>query len=429
MNKKISIGLALSLIIIAATASFAVTMTFSKQMYDKVITDLPAKVQKYDLFADIDEVISDHYYYYKKINNETLNNALAGGYVKGLDDNACVFMTAAEYEKYAKRLEGSITGIGIEHAFNKETGKMYVTEVAENSPAEQEGLKKGDVIVKIKGIVVTAGNYENLAGNLEGNRLKTVDITYSRGGYDTNINVMIGYTSQSVFYKTDYWVQNVENGEGSHKYGYVRITAFYKNTVDQFEKAVKALESQDIEKIIFDVRGTHEGSLEYAAEIIDKIVPATEGTTAIATVRDKSNAVIDTKPSDSEAINLPMAVLINAETSGVAELFAQDVKDFQKDNAVLVGVRTAGNNSLQEVFELKNGNAVMLPVGIITPYSTSTYGKTDTNQNGKIDKEDLGGVVPDFEKKLIPGNSQTLEQLDSKNDTQLQTALSELWKG
>ena len=71
----------------------------------------------------------------------------------------------------------------------------------------------------------------------------------------------------------------------------------------------------------------------------------------------------------------------------------------------------------------------MLPVGIITPYSTSTYGKTDTNQNGKIDKEDLGGVIPDFEKKLILGNSQTLEQLDSKNDTQLQTAMSELWKG
>lgn len=439
MNKKISIGLVISLMIISATVSFAITMNYSKQMYDKLITGLPDKIAKYDLFSNIDQVIKDNYYYYDNINNNELNEALANGYVKGLYNNACVFMTAEENEKYAKRIQGKMTGIGIIHSLNSETGYMYVSEVAENSPADQEGLKKGDEIIQIEGKTITADNYGDMAAELEGKRLKNVDIVYKRDGKETAINVIIGYTAQSVFYHSDYWVKNDGTTGGSNKYGYVKITAFYENTVEQFNKAIKALEEQEIETIVFDVRGTKEGDIEYAADIINAVVPASEGTKTLATVLLRDADPADDPEhytSDSEAINIPIAVLINAETSGVAELFAQDVKDFHVDNAVLVGVSTAGNNTKQQIFELKNGNAVLLPVGIIEPYSGGTYGILDKNKNGTIEIDKDGnsdknerGVCPDVYEELEIKNDKSLEQLSSKDDNQLQTALSNLWKG
>jgi len=402
MNKKISLGLAISLIIVSITASFAITMAVSKRMYNSLITALPERIAQYDEVAEIDELVRANYY--GNIDQNNLNINLADGYIKGLNDRASFFMTAAEYNEYSKMLDGNLPGIGITQTQDAKTGAMYVSEVAVNSPAASEGLKKGDEIVKIGGIQVTKSNYDSMVTKIEGIRLTTVNITYRRGSKENTINVMIGYPAQSVSY------------EVIGSYGYVKITAFYKNTLDQFNKAIAALQDKKVTKLIFDVRNTSDGSIEYAAQVIDAVVPlATEGTKAIATVTDRTGKVIKTFTSDANEITLPMVVLINANTSGGAELFAQDLKDFEKDNATLVGDTTAGNGSMQDLFRLKDGNAVMLTVAKITPYTSPSYDKI--------------GVVPDVVVKLTPQQDANLDQISRADDAQLNEAFTILGNG
>ena len=397
MNRKISLGLALSLIIVSITASFAITMAVSKRMYNSLITALPERIAQYDEVAEIDELVRANYY--GNIDQNNLNIKLADGYVRGLNDRASFFMTAAEYVEYSKKLDGNLPGIGITQTQDAKTGAMYVSEVAPNSPAASEGLKKGDKIVKIGGIQVTKSNYSSMVAKIEGIRLTTVDITYLRGKKTGTINVMIGYTAQSVFYET------IGN------FGYVRITAFYKNTLDQFNSAIAALKAKGATKLIFDVRNTGEGSIEYATQVIDAVVPlATEGTKALATVTDKTGKVIKTFTSDANQISMPMVVLINSGTSGGAELFAQDLKDFEKENATLVGDNTAGNGSMQELFRLKDGNAVMLTTAKVTPYISRSYDKT--------------GVAPDVVVKLTPEQDANLDQIKRADDAQLNEAFT-----
>ena len=84
MNKKISLGLAIALIIVSVTATFAITMSVSQRIYNNLITDLPDRAQMYSAVEEIDEIIRSKYY--GEIDQNVLDSNLENGYVKGLGD-------------------------------------------------------------------------------------------------------------------------------------------------------------------------------------------------------------------------------------------------------------------------------------------------------------------------------------------------------
>ncbi|MEI6579146.1 MAG: S41 family peptidase [Eubacteriales bacterium] len=407
MNKKISLGLAISLIIIAATVSFAMTMTVSRQMYNKLIIDLPNRLARYEVVNEIADLLNTNYYSIKILEESgqsNLNNSIANGCMKGLNDKSCSFMTADDYKIYAKILEGKFPDSGIKQIQNSKTGYMNVTSVTANSLAANKGIQKGDEIIKINNKIVTAKTYVDLAKELDGYNKKTIDITFRRNGKDKNISVQIGSSAQSVFYKT---IEDI---------GYVKITAFYKNTIDQFNKAISALKKQGVENIIFDVRSNSEGDIKYAAEVIDAIVPiASEGTGAIVTIVDRDGKTIDSISSDSNTLNMEMAVLVNSNTSGCAEVFAQDLKDFKSSNVTLIGEKTAGNWSKQEVFRLKDGNYIKMTIAKMLPYITDPY---TPNKDGKI--------VPEIVVSLSDENGNNFDLPDITKDPQIKAAFDYL---
>ncbi len=179
--------------------------------------------------------------------------------------------------------------------------------------------------------------------------------------------------------------------------GYVKISAFNDNTPSEFEHAYEVLTNNSATALIIDVRNTDSNNIEAAAEIIDMIVPiASDGTGAIATAEDKNGDAVKVFSSDSDSINLPVAVIINENTSGAGELLAIDIRDFGK--GTVVGKTSKGNGTYQKVFELSDGSALLLTVAQITPYISESY-------NGV-------GVIPDYTSEL------TTETNDLNNDTQ-----------
>lgn len=393
MNKKIPLGVSLAVLFIAIAVTVAITMSVSMNMYNKLIKDLPNRAKIYSNVSEIDDIIRTNYYGF--INESLLNSEVYAGYAEGLGDKYSYYLTAGDYEVYKNELNGDKVGIGVIVFYNENDNAIYVSEVSENSPAAQSGISKGDKIIAIDEEPITAYNYKELIDKLTGDRLSSISVRFVHDGSESAAGVVKGYSAQSVYPS--------KNGT----VGYIKITDFFSTTAGQLKKAVNSLISDGAANIIIDLRGTSSGTIEFAAETLDVLVPvASSGNSALAIAKDKEGNVIDTFTSDSDNIQTKMIILVNSETSGPAELFACDLRDFGM--ATLVGTNTAGNGTMQKVFDLSNGGALVLTVAEITPYISESY-------NGV-------GLKPDYEVKLAPEKNKILPILAQSEDDQYQKA-------
>lgn len=394
MNKKISLGLALSLIFLAVALTITITMTVVMGVYNGIITDVSDRSSLYSSVAEIDDIVRKNYY--GEINENLLTTMMSNGYVEGVGDRYSYFMNADEYADYKEEEKGNKGGIGVIAVYDSKNNNIYVSEVSSGSPAQLQGIAKGDVITAVDGVAVNGANSQTLIEKLSGEKLTNVQVTFTHNGESKTVSVARGYSAQSVYYSVN------------DKIGYIKITSFYSTTEEQLKDAIKYMNSNSVTSIIFDLRNTDIGLIKYAADCIDMLVPVgTEGTGAIAVAVDKNGNTIETFASDSESVSFRMTVLVNGGTSGAAELFACDLRDFGM--AQLVGAKTAGNGTMQEIFELSDGNAVALTVAKIAPYKSESF-------NGV-------GLTPDYEVELTTEQNARFYMLSFEEDAQYQKAL------
>lgn len=395
MSKKISIGTAIALIFLAIAASVAVTCAISMSMYNRLIPNLTERSDMYNKLEYLDSVVNEKYYY--DIDGSERNNAMAGGYVEGLNDGESFYMSADEYVDYDSIIRGKSIGIGVDASYSAKDGGLLISEVYANSPAQTSGLKAGDIITKVEDVSVTADNYAEKLEMLQGSRMASVKINYIRGKEsEQTVSVAKGYTAQSVTYEA---INNI---------GYIRITHFYQNTITQLREALDQLAAQNIRGLIFDVRDVDDGDTQYAISCADLVVPLTEGS-ALVTAYDKNEAVYKTFASDANSVSYPMVVLVNSGTSGTGEIFSVTLRDF---GAQLVGEKTAGVGTLSEVFQLNDGSAVKLTVAVLKPYKSEIY--------------DGVGLEPDIKASLTLEQRTNLKLLPHDEDAQLQAGLAYL---
>lgn len=394
MNKKISLGLALSLIFLSVALAVTLTMTFSLQIYNGIIKDVADRSNLYSTVSEIDDLVRENYF--GELNENFLNTMMSDGFVEGVGDRYSYYMTATEYADYLDEDKGNKGGIGIIAVYDSQNNNIYVSEVSAKSPAQVQGIQKGDVITAVDSVKVTPSNYEELIKKLDGEKLTNVQVTFKRGETEKTVSVARGYSAQSVYYSV------------TDKVGYIKITAFYSTTVDQLKDALDYMSKNSVTGIVFDLRNTNTGLIRNAVECIDVIAPvATEGTGALATAVDKDGKTIETFTSDSDSRSFAMSILVNSNTSGAAELFACDLRDF--GIAQLVGTKTAGNGTMQKVFKLRDGSAVALTVAKVIPYKSESF-------NG-------AGLEPDHKIELTAEQNSRLPMLSLAKDAQYQKAL------
>lgn len=395
MNKKISLGLAISLIFLSVALAVTMTMVFSLNIYNGIIKDVADRSNLYSTVSEIDDLVRKNYF--GELNENFLNTMMSDGFVEGVGDRYSYYMTATEYADYLDEDKGNKGGIGIIAVYDSENNNIYVSEVSAKSPAEVQGIKKGDVITAVDSVKVTSSNYEELIKKLDGEKLTNVQVTFKSGETEKTVSVARGYSAQSVYYSV------------SNKVGYIKITAFYSTTVDQLEDALDYMSKNSVTAVVLDVRNTSIGLMRNAVACVDLIAPvATEGTGALATAVDKDGKTVETFTSDSDSKSFVMSVLVNGNTSGAAELFACDLRDF--GIAGLVGTKTAGNGTMQKVFELSDGSAVALTVAKIIPYKSDSFNGT--------------GLEPDHKVELTAEQNSRLPMLQLADDPQYQKAAS-----
>jgi carboxyl-terminal processing protease len=393
MNKKISVGVAISLIAIACTVTFVVTWTVSLNMYNEMIP-----VAKRDDIADklfeIDTFLQNNFLFLDDIDEDKVAFGIYSGYISGVDDKNTIYMTAEEYANRQSIDSGQIitAGVAVE---NEEAGYLRVVEVYAESSAETAGILRGDIIKAIDSLDVRDIGQEAAMRLLEGEERTPVTLTVQREG-DESIHPLtrLAIALRSVEFAR---VANI---------GFIRISTFSEITATQFEEALDSFDSSEIRAIAIDLRGNSSNVYEPVRDMVNHFV-SEEG--AIAHTEHRGGVRRDFITTDSQTLfeeDIPIVILVDSHTNGAGELMAAILKSFA--GAQLVGTNTAGNAYLQQTQELKDLSAIRVTVARILLTCDSQYAVTGIVPTHSVAVEgevsyDLGllSMIGDFDEFIL----------------------------
>ncbi|MCI8497588.1 MAG: S41 family peptidase [Clostridiales bacterium] len=389
MNKKISLGSTLALMLITAALTVSITMVLSMRMFNNEVYNVSDRATMYNKLAALDSKVRQNYF--GEIDETTLLDSLARGYIAGLEDQYSSYFTADQYTRMSNNLSGKTVGIGAK-VTEYPDGNLYVYRVLAGTPAESAGIQVGDLITTIDDQVVQDMGASKAEDALVGNEGSKIKLSVSRGGETFNFEIVrVRYDNQTVF------------AEQLGSIGYIQIEEFNDTTANQFTAAVDNLVNGGVTGLIFDVRDNPGGTLESVSHALDHLLP--EGPIVSSTDKEGNTKVL--YESDDKSVSLPMMVLTNEKSASAAELFASALRDY--DMAKLVGVKTYGKGSMQKFFALDDGSGVDITIARFNPPKSENF-------EGK-------GLEPDYKVEL-EGANQNIHLLTDETDSQLQAAMS-----
>ena len=341
-----------------------------------------------ELVTTYDNIINN---YYDDVDKEELIDAGIQGMINYLDDPYATYFSGDASQEFNEDLAGEYEGIGIEVMLSNNV--IMVSSVFDNSPASKVGLKSGDIIIKVNDIDVSDKSLNDVVDMI--NSKKKISITVNRNGnvLDFNVNrstIDVPVVSSDVF---------ENNGK---KIGYIKIDLFSLKVYNQFNKALKALEKQNIEGLVIDVRDNPGGYLSQVKEILCLFLDKKQVLYQLQT-KSKTEKIYGTKKSIDR--NYPVSVIINDESASASEILASAFKESYGSH--IVGINSYGKGTVQSASDLNSGDTIK--------YTVQKWLTPDGNFiNDK-------GVVPTDRVETVLKDG---EVLTYENDTMLKTAIS-----
>lgn len=396
MSKKVSLGVAATVTLIAMAVTFSMTMTVSMNMFNNTVSSVKNKERMYNKLSEVDRYVRANEYF--DINDDTLNDTIASGYMLGISDRYARYYSAKAYSERVGLANGRLMGIGVAVVKDPSSGYARIIRVYDNTPATNVGLEVGGFITAIgdtstRSMSDTAAVTSALLGE-EGSTVNIKYLTPLREEQSFEI-IHANYTTPSIS-----TVRLMDNGVG-----YLRIDSFTSGTAVEFRNAVNSLTNQGATSLIFDLRDNSGENLNAALVATDYCVPSG----LIAQSQDKGGNVTDLRMSDENEITLPMVCLVNGSTASGAELFANALRKMA--GATIVGSTTAGKGVLlSDPQSLSDGSAVVITVGILL----DNEGK---NWNGT-------GLTPDVDASLTNDEQSSYYDFTVDNDPQITKAIN-----
>ena len=396
MSKKISLGVAATIAIIAMAVTFSLTMVVSMKMFNTTVSSVKNKERQYNKLSEIDRFVRAGEYF--TIDEDTLNDRLAAGYMNGINDKYAVYYTAKEYSEKQSVEKGTLTGIGVAVVNDTSSGYARIIRLYDNSPAAEAGMQVGGFITAIndestRNITSTARLTSKLLGE-EGTTTTITYLTPDRQEQQLNL-VHSNYKTPSIYTR-----QMVAD-----TCGYIRIDAFTSGTASEFKAAVDELLQQGANSLVFDLRDNTGENLNAALVAADYCVPSGE----IAKQQDRDGNVTVLRMSDETEINVPIVCLVNGSTAGSAELFANALRKMA--GATLVGTKTAGKGVvLSDAQSFSDGSAAYITVGLLLD-----------NEDQTLNEE---GLRPDIDAALSVDEQNAYYDYTLDTDPQISKAVN-----
>lgn len=277
-----------------------------------------------------------------KFNDKKAKDAALKAIVASLGDEYSEYLTKKETAAWESYLNGEFSGIGISFQKN-DNGEYQVTEVFKNSPAENAGIKSGDIILKVDGKLYETS--EEMSEHIRGKNGTKVELVLRRDNKEINATM----TRETVKEKTVYG-KVLDDGSG-----YIMIKSFEEGTSEEFETELSAFEKQGVKSMIIDLRDNGGGYIDEGIKIADRLLK--EGT---ITYMEDVNGKRKYYNSDEKATKIKYVVLVNENTASTSEILTAAIKD--NKGGKIVGTKTFGKGIVQETTKFKDGSSLKLTV-------------------------------------------------------------------
>lgn len=296
--------------------------------------------------------------YIEDVDLTTVEDYAAEGMIAALGDRWSYYIPASEYQSYQEQSENAYVGIGITIIQAEDGSGLEVVEVQPEGPAMEAGMQPGDLITAIFDQTAAGMTTEEARNLVRGEEGTFVSITVRREEQELNLSVKRA--------RIETVVASGQLLDGN--IGLVTISNFDQRCAQESISAIEDLLNQGAEKLIFDVRFNPGGYAEELVKLLDYLLP--EGN-LFQTVDSMGRETLDT--SDEKWLDVPMAVLVNADSYSAAEFFAAALQEYEA--AVIIGEQTSGKGYFQNTFPLVDGSAVALSTGkYFTPKGVSLEG-------------------------------------------------------
>ncbi len=391
MNKRIPLGVAISLIAIGCAITFVLTWTVSLNIYNSKISSADKYEGVYEKLREIDAVVKNNYIDAASIKTESIESGMINGYVSGIGDRYASYLQPNSYYELQQNSGGVVSGAGIV-AKADGSGYLVVTNVYKNSSAYLNGVKVGDVITEIDGKNLLSMEEDAALDKISGEIGSKLTMKLLRDGEEISVSLI----------RQQIDIESVTGEMLDNGVGYIRITTFNEKTAEQFAGALNSLVDKGLKALILDVRGNGGGVIAPLKSMLNRLLPA-----CVAAVAEYANGIRKTLiETDSVSnVGVPMAVLVDGGTASAAEIFAVALRDEGK--AVLIGTQTYGKAVLQGTYSFPDGSALTISNAKVVPSKSEPY--------------DGIGLKPDYVTALPTGA--TLDSVSRENDSQLQKAI------
>lgn len=336
----------------------------------------------------VEALIRSHYL--NERDDQALSDGMLRGLVAGLDDDYAAYYTASEYEEIQNANNGEYDGLGLVMQKDGDTGEVTIVDCYKGTPAQEAGIKAGDILVSAEGLQAVDVELDVLAAAIKGSEGKSVHLVLVRNGetYEKDVE------------KARIEVHMVDSRMLEDQIGYIRISQFTAHVAEDFDEAYKSLLEDGMKGLVVDLRSNPGGLMDSVVDTLNVFMP--KG--LLVYTEDRAGERTEYSSEGGSPIEIPLAVLVNGNSASASEIFAGAVKDYGV--GTLVGTVTFGKGIVQKTYTMADGSAVKMTTAYYyTPKGECIHGK---------------GIRPDVEVK---------PRADGGEDVQLQRAVEICRKG
>ena len=391
---KPSIIVLVSILIVAASFGGGVYVGYERRpAIEKVKSVIGQETQKpqevdfsqfWEVWGELEEKFVDR----AAIDRKKLVYGAIGGLVKALGDPYTVFLPPRETKLFREDVRGSFGGIGAEIGIRKEV--LTIIAPLKGSPAERAGLKAADKILKINATTTADLSLEEAVSYIRGPIGTEVTLTISREDEDTR---EVAITRETIVVPI---IETSRKGDGIFS---IHLLSFNGSSPLEFRRAIREFLIAGDKKLILDLRSNPGGFLDAAVDIASWFVPAGE---VVAREKTADGSEVLYRSSGHRLLeDTPVVVLVDQGSASASEIVAGALRDAR--GAKLVGDKTFGKGSVQEVDDLSGGASLKITIAKwLTPKGTSINDKgLEPDIKVEVKKEDTeAGKDPVLEKGI-----------------------------
>jgi len=374
---------------------------FVPKSFQVINQDKQPAVVDYNLLWQAMDAVNQKYIDKGSIDPQKVLYGAVKGAVESVGDPYTTFFPPQQFENFQTQLKGSFGGIGAE--VGKKEGNIVIIAPLDDSPAKRAGILAGDIIYQVDGQSTQDWSVDEAVSKIRGVKGTSVTLSIVRSGKDKPFDLKIVRDTIVVKSVKLSYKQVTVNGQ-ERTVAVITLSEFGDNTKPLFNAAVNEILTKNVAGLIIDLRNNPGGYLQTAVDIASNWVK--EGDLIVSEAHSDGSNIKYTGEGNPRLSGIKTIVMINGGSASASEILAGALQDHNL--AQLLGEKSFGKGSVQEVVNLAGGSAVKVTIAKwITP--------AGVNLNHS-------GLEPDIKAAL------TAEDVNAGKDPQMDKALEEIAK-